>query len=419
VVTDSWQRSLEHGADPRSGARVDMTDPEVESYRSEHPLAAAMPVIRKLLVDDAADAELIVALTDAEGRLLWVEGARGARQRAESIGFVEGANWSESAVGTNAPGTALTLDHPVQVFGAEHLAEPATEWSCSAAPIHAPDGSLLGAIDLTGGDDAAAPTALTLTRTVAAAVEAELRLCRPHMATMTFPPYPPRLVRSLKPTPPPSVGWLRLLGHPSGEIVSPSGVASLRLRHAEILLLLTLNPGGLTSGQLAIELHDHATAPVTLRAELSRLRGLLDRLGTVELASRPYRLVGELDTDVAALRRLLNRGDYRPALAAYAGSVLPASVAPGVEATRECVRRELRACLLASQDADLLWSFGNHPEGRDDLEIWEACLRALPATSRRSPLVTDRIRQLHDELGRPDRFRGLTRHATGWQRQTP
>jgi hypothetical protein len=173
----------------------------------------------------------------------------------------------------------------------------------------------------------------------------------------------------------------------------------LRLRHAEILLLLTLNPGGLTSEQLAIELHDRATAPVTLRAELSRLRDLLARHGTVELASRPYRLVGELDSDVAEMRRLLHRGAYRRALATYAGPVLPESVAPGVEATRERVRRELRSCLLSARDADLLWSFGNITDGREDLEVWEACLRALPPGSRRAPVVAARVRQLHDELG--------------------
>ena len=85
---------------------------------------------------------------------------------------------------------------------------------------------------------------------------------------------------------------LRLLGRPTGELVTDAGTTALRLRHAEILLLLTLNPHGLTSEQLAIELHDRETAPVTLRAELSRLRDLLARHGTVELASRPYRLVG-------------------------------------------------------------------------------------------------------------------------------
>lgn len=403
LVAESWRRSLARGADPLGGPPVDLGDAELEEYRSAHPLSAAMPVVRRLLVEDAADAGLIVALTDASGRLLWVEGAHAPRRRAEAIGFVEGATWSEDAAGTNAPGTALALDHAVQIFGAEHLAGPVTEWSCSAAPIHAPDGSLLGAVDLTGGDDAAAPASLTLVRSVAAAIEAELRLRQLHTAAATPAPGSLHVVRSARPSGqsagPATDARLRLLGHPTGEFVTPAGTTSLRLRHAEILLLLTLNPGGLTSEQLAIELHDRETAPVTLRAELSRLRDLLAKHGSVTLASRPYRLVGEFDTDVAELRRLLHRGAYRRALAMYAGPVLPESVAPGVEATRERVRRELRGCLLTARDPDLLWTYGNSTDGADDLEVWEACLRALPAGSRRAPVVAARVRHLHDELG--------------------
>ena len=117
-----------------------------------------MPVIRRLLVEDATDAGLLVAVCDAAGRLLWVEGEHRAAHAAEQMHFVAGAGWNEAHAGTNAPGTALALDHAVQIFGAEHLPRTVTPWSCSAAPIHDPDtGALLGALDLTGGDDVAAP----------------------------------------------------------------------------------------------------------------------------------------------------------------------------------------------------------------------------------------------------------------------
>jgi transcriptional regulator of acetoin/glycerol metabolism len=404
LVAESWRRCLAKGADPRGGTVVDMGDRELEDYRSRHPLSAAMPVVRRLLVEDATDAGFIVALTDADGRLLWVEGAAGSRRRAEQIGFVEGATWSEDAAGTNAPGTSLALDHPVQIFASEHLAGPVTPWSCSAAPIHAPDGSLLGAVDLTGGDEVAAPHTLTLVRTVAAAIEAELRVQQLHASvevasSTTRAGRRVHVVRARHPAPRPATSRLRLLGHPTGELITSDGVTPLRLRHAEILLLLALNPRGLTAEQLAIELHDRRTAPVTMRAELSRLRDLLARHGLVPLASRPYRLEGQLDSDVAEVRRLLNRGAYRRALAAYGGAVLPESAAPGVEVARERLRRELRACLIAGGDAELLWSFAQSAEGADDLEIWESCLRALPPSSRRVPVVAARVRHLHDELG--------------------
>jgi hypothetical protein len=47
-----------------------------------------MQVIRRLLVTDAEADRMIVAVTDAEGRMLWVEGDRALRSRAESMHFV-------------------------------------------------------------------------------------------------------------------------------------------------------------------------------------------------------------------------------------------------------------------------------------------------------------------------------------------
>ena len=93
-----------------------------------------MPVIRRLLVEDAEDDKMIVAVTDAGGRMLWVEGDFRLRSQAAGMHFVEGARWAEDVVGTNAPGTALAVDHAVQIYGSEHFRRPVQPWSCSAAP---------------------------------------------------------------------------------------------------------------------------------------------------------------------------------------------------------------------------------------------------------------------------------------------
>jgi transcriptional regulator of acetoin/glycerol metabolism len=98
-----------------------LDDARLAEIRSSHPLASVMPVIRRLLVDSAAEAGLLVAVSDAAGRLLWVEGSPDLRSRAEAMNFLPGADWSEGVAGTNAPGTALALDLPVQFLGPEHL----------------------------------------------------------------------------------------------------------------------------------------------------------------------------------------------------------------------------------------------------------------------------------------------------------
>jgi transcriptional regulator of acetoin/glycerol metabolism len=109
----------------------------------------ALSLIRRLLVDDAIDSGVAVAITAADGTLLWVEGDHCTGRRAEAMNFVPGADWSESSAGTNAPGTALALDCSVQIRCCEHFANVVQPWSCTAVPIHDRNGgALIGAIDV-------------------------------------------------------------------------------------------------------------------------------------------------------------------------------------------------------------------------------------------------------------------------------
>jgi hypothetical protein len=377
VVRDSWRRSLGCGVDPDGGSPpVELLDEDLLAYRAAHPLASVMPVIRRLLVEDAGADRMIVAVTDSAGRMLWVEGDHRLRSRAAGMNFVEGARWSEDVAGTNAPGTALALDHAVQIYGSEHFRRPVQPWSCSAAPVHDPvTGALLGAIDVTGGDDVASPHVLTLVRATVAAVESELRWQHREQLQRDVVRRPPPAV--------PAVPRLEVLGRERARLSLPSGPVELSLRHSELLLLLAeaaVAGEGRTATQLAAECHRGEAAAVTVRAELSRLRRLL---GPDLVGSRPYRLLGRLDTDLDQVRRLLARGSVGAALECYAGAVLPGSVAPGVAVARERVAAMLRQAVLRSRRPALLLGYARLPEARDDVAVWQACLDWLPASSPR------------------------------------
>ena len=386
VVADSWRRSLGSGLDPEySMPSIRLDSGTVADYRAEHPLAAAMPVIRRLLVTDAEDAGLLVAVSDAAGQLLWVEGCADLRSRAEAMHFLPGADWSESSAGTNAPGTALALGQPVQIFGPEHLVRQVTPWSCSAAPIREPDtGAILGVLDVTGGAEVAQPQTLALVRATVAAVEAELRLSRlrPPARTRTNP----SAHRSAR---------LEVLGHRVAQLSFDRTTTQLSLRHSELVLLLAESDEGLSGAELAVALSDDDQAEVTVRAELSRLR---HQLGPIRLGSRPYRLSG-IRTDVADLRADLVAGRLRQAVARYRGPILPASEAPGVVEVRDTLHRALRDRLLRTADPDALLAFADTPYGHRDLGIWTAALGALPVGSPRRTDVAAYVATLDAELG--------------------
>ncbi|NGO70574.1 GAF domain-containing protein [Streptomyces boncukensis] len=353
VVADSWRRCAGARVEPEGVARIDLDDHGLADCRAAHPLAGVMPLVRELLGSIADDGAHLLSVCDARGRMLWVEGHPQVLRRAERMNFVPGARWDERTSGTNAPGTALALDHAVQIFAAEHYCRPVQSWTCAAAPVHDPrTGRVLGAVDITGGDHLAAPQSLALVQATARAAEARL--------AELAPAAPPRT----------AAYTLDVLGRDEALLHTPYTRATgrpLRLgpRHSEILLLLAAYPDGLTGDRLGHELYgERDVHPVTLRAELSRLRHLLGPL----LLSRPYRLRERLATDRDAVGEALDAGDVRAAVAGYPGPVLPRSEAPGVLRLRLLLEQRLRRGVLASGDPALLEGWLCSPWGEGDLE---------------------------------------------------
>ncbi|OEV14131.1 GAF domain-containing protein, partial [Streptomyces nanshensis] len=175
VVAESWRRCAGAAVEPESVAGIDLADADLAAYRAAHPLARVMPLFRELLGTVADDGAHLLSVCDEHGRMLWVEGHTQVQRLAERMNFVPGARWSERYIGTNAPGTALAVDHAVQIFTAEHYCRPVQEWTCAAAPVHDPrTHRVIGAVDITGGDHLAAPQSLALVQATARAAEAHL-----------------------------------------------------------------------------------------------------------------------------------------------------------------------------------------------------------------------------------------------------
>ncbi|MFI7005089.1 GAF domain-containing protein [Streptomyces sp. NPDC050145] len=375
VVAASWRRSAGAHVSPDASASVELADGDLGAYRAEHPLARVMPLFRELMGTFATDGEHLLAVCDAQGRLLWVEGHAATRRQAGRMNFVPGARWSESAMGTNAPGTAVAVDRPVQVFAAEHFIREVQPWTCAAAPVHDPhSGRLLGAVDITGGDGLAHPHSLAFVQAVARAAESQLALLAP----------PPAEETGLR---------LSVLGRDEALLLTPGG-HKIRLgrRHSELLVLLSRHPEGLTGDELLCCLYeDESVTPVTLRAELARLRRVL---GPGLLESRPYRLAVPVESDLAVVERRLASGAVTAAAAAYTGPLLPQSQAPAVARIRRRLSDGLRAALIARGDPDLLADWAHAPWGEDDLDVWRALAAARPA-----PPVLSRLAALDAEQG--------------------
>lgn len=418
LVQESWRRSIASLVGAEALPPLDLASAELEAYRRAHPLASVMDMVRALLLPgEADDSGVVVAVGDAAGRLLWVEGDRRIRTLTGDMGFVEGANWSEAAVGTSAPGTALALDRSVQIRGAEHFNRLVQPWSCTAVPLHDPESRrILGVIDVTGGDEVVTPQAQLLVDATARAIEGELLVARLRArAEQPVRAASPRSSRasarrstSAKARPDADRVTLRVLGRDRALLeVARDGsetVAELGQRHAELLLMLATHRQGLSAERLAELVYGATDAggagaagagTVTLRAEMVRLRKVLEKAApSLVPESRPYRLTAELETDAQQMLSLLDRGAHRVALAAYRGDVLPDSTAPGVEELRDTVRTALRGALLAEASVDVLLAFAETDAGADDEELLRLCLKMLPARSPKRAALVSRIERL-------------------------
>lgn len=392
LVRESWRRSAASLVGAEELPRLDLTADELERYRLAHPLAGVREMVRSLLLPGGGEESgVVVALGDAAGRLLWVEGDRHVRTLTGDMGFVAGANWSEGEVGTAAPGTAIALDRSVQIRGAEHFNRFVQPWSCTAAPVHDPETRrLIGMIDVTGGVEAVTPQAQLLVDATARAIEGELLVARLRARSEA----PRTRTPSRRHT---EHATLRVLGRDRALLESAGEggehVIELSARHAEILLMLATHREGLSAEALG-ELVYGAGATDTLRPELVRLRKILDRAAPQLVpASRPYRLTAELETDAQQVVSLLDRGAHRVALAGYRGAVLPDSTAPGVEDLRTSVSTALREALLAEASVDVLLAYADTAEGNDP-DVLRQCLRMLPARSPRRVTLVARIERL-------------------------
>jgi hypothetical protein len=175
VIGDSWRRMMANGVNPDEVVPV-VEAGALEMLRRSSGLMDVLDEISHGLESLVAEGENILVVADASGRVLWRSGSPAVLSNADRLGFVEGANWGEGSVGTNAIGTALVSQRAVQVFSAEHFLRSHHPWTCAGAPIRDPrTGQVIGVVDVSGPAATVHPTTIALVDAVARLAESHLR----------------------------------------------------------------------------------------------------------------------------------------------------------------------------------------------------------------------------------------------------
>ena len=100
-ILSSWARSeAAVSTDVREAPLAD--EGETAAIWRDSPLQIAVESVEAELRRTAEDGDLVLAVTDAQTRILWTYGGRVMRRKAETVNFVPGGRWDDQSVGTNA-----------------------------------------------------------------------------------------------------------------------------------------------------------------------------------------------------------------------------------------------------------------------------------------------------------------------------
>jgi hypothetical protein len=348
-VLESWKRSSAWVSPEVEAAPVDDPDGAVARwYRT--PVAQGVKAAEEDVRRVTDDGDLIAAVTDHQGRIVWTHGSRVMRHAAERVNFVPGGRWDEPSVGTNALALALRTGKPSTVYSAEHFSRAVHGWVCYSVPLQDPTtGAVLGVLDLSTTWDRAHPLAMSTAQVLGRLITAAMPRPRQHAEGVDLTVL--------------GAAQVRLGGRP---LLLPQ-------RQVEILLLLALHPEGLSLGDLHARLYgDAAISTSTLKAEVSHLRTALDG----GIGSRPYRLTVPIDSDLQRTLRALDAGDVATAVATARGPLLPTSEAPDLAEWRTYLEVALRTAVLGCDDIDSSLSLADAQPY--DVELQQHLVQVLP-----------------------------------------
>jgi hypothetical protein len=399
ALIKSWQRSLALGINPDQHRPLHRHEvSEARSLSAGHRLAAVMPALSPLLADETVTGRHLLIVTDHEGEVLWRVGSKQALRLADSLEFVEGADWSESGVGTNAISEALVTGAPAQLFSAEHLVRTHHDWACTASPIRDPlSGEIVGVLDVSGPFESVTPDSLRLVRCGVRLAEELLRSAAVPNGDVRPPVHSaPRDHRARRDGGAQSQLVLRLLGDAPSAALDGGSRRPLTLRRAEIMALLASRDQGWSADELAYEIHGDTGTGAAIRTEMHRIRHIL---GDV-LEANPYRFDSTVNvvTDASVVAAHLRDGRVAEAFTAYSAKLLTRSANLAVGFMRDELNAAVGASIRSSGDARLMLQWCTSDMGSSDTATAAAAAALIGPNDPRCQLVSARMERVDREL---------------------
>ncbi|KXS37052.1 MAG: GAF modulated Fis family sigma-54 specific transcriptional regulator [Candidatus Frackibacter sp. T328-2] len=151
-IKRSWQRCAEYKIDPLQDSSTHILQEnnlreKLDKY--EEVIRIATPIMKELY-KAIKGSNFMVLLTDEQGYILKSIGDDSFMSSAQAVYLIEGASWHERIKGTNAIGTVIEEQSPLNIYASEHFSQENHFLTCSAAPIFDADDNFIGVLDVSG-----------------------------------------------------------------------------------------------------------------------------------------------------------------------------------------------------------------------------------------------------------------------------
>ncbi|MFW2039848.1 transcriptional regulator [Acinetobacter ursingii] len=336
-IASSWQRSVS-AAIPKERSAAPLLS---LAQKQPSALDIALQYCGNDLKHVAEQSSMVIAVGDVGSTIIWTAASQQMRSAAERVHFVEGGQWGEEMVGTNALALSIKTRQSSCVFSNEHYMQSVQDWVCYAAPIIDPHSrQLLGVIDLsttwTNHNSLGILAAERCASIIQTALQEQQRQ-QLYIWAFSIP---------------------QVLFNGKNLVLTP--------RQIEILSILALCPQGLNLETLHQALYGERKVSMgTLKAEMSQLRDVLGGM----LGSRPYRLLAHVEADFLQAENALDSGYVSSALQLYTGVFLAKTESPFLCAWRDCLESRLSDAIFKAKETDMLLKHvARFPEAIDAVE---------------------------------------------------
>ena len=289
----------------------------------------------------AEQSSMVIAVGDIGSTIVWSAASGQMRNAAERVHFVEGGQWREDLVGTNALALSLKTQQSSCVFSNEHYMSSIHDWVCYAAPVVDPySKQILGVIDLSTTWNNHNSLGLLAAERCASIIQSALLEYQQQQL------------------------FIRAFSVP--QVLFNGKIVVLTPRQIEILSILALCPQGMNLENLHQALYGERKVSIgTLKAEMSQLRDILGGM----LGSRPYRLLTHVEADFLQAEKALDAGYTESALKLCKGVFLSKTESPFLCAWRDCLESRLSEAIFKANETDVLLKHLAHfPEAIDAVE---------------------------------------------------